>query len=236
VGYGDLAAAAARELARALRTAGIRDGLIVDLGCGSGTLARELTSRGYDVLGIDASADMIALAREVAPRARFVHGSIEEVDLPPCRAVFAIGESLSYLPSRTRRPKSLRALCARVARALQPPGLFAFDVITGRAPRMDYRAWKADTDWAVLTEVREDPRGRVVRRDITTFRENAGTWRRARERHAVGVYDRREVLRWLGDAGFRAGVARSYGRAPLPPRRLAFLARPRRRDRGTADP
>src|SRR5687767_15523389 len=43
-------------------------GLIVDVGCGSGVLARELTRDGFDVLGIDPSPSMLALARSTAPQ------------------------------------------------------------------------------------------------------------------------------------------------------------------------
>jgi len=62
-GFGDFARKSAPGLLAILRQAGIRGGLVVDLGCGSGIWAAELTRRGYDVLGIDISRAMIRLAR-----------------------------------------------------------------------------------------------------------------------------------------------------------------------------
>lgn len=47
-----------------LREYGIEDGLVLDLCCGTGTLTRMLAEHGYDMIGVDYSADMLAIARE----------------------------------------------------------------------------------------------------------------------------------------------------------------------------
>ncbi len=226
VGFGDFAAAAAGEFANLLTRSRITSGHVLDLGCGSGILARELTALGYDVTGVDTSADMLALAATTAPRAAFVQGDIREMPLPRCRAAFAIGEAFAYLPSATRRPPSLRSAFARVAHAVEPGGLFVFDLITaGGGPLMAYRSWHAGSDWAVLVDVREDRTARIVQRQITAFRRNGDGYQRTDERHAVGVYARSDVEAWLSAAGFRVRMRRQYGRVALPPRRLGFVAR-----------
>ena len=43
---------------------GIRDGIIAELGCGTGAMTRRLSAAGYDMIGIDASPDMLEHARE----------------------------------------------------------------------------------------------------------------------------------------------------------------------------
>src|SRR5437879_6528892 len=80
-----------------LRRAGIRRGLVVELGCGSGRLARALSAAGYEVLGFDLSSSMIRLARRTASKARFRVGSAFSVRLPFCAAVVSVGETLNYL-------------------------------------------------------------------------------------------------------------------------------------------
>ena len=228
VGFGGFVAAAAPALVERLTAVRIRDGVVVDLGCGSGLLARELVRCGYDVVGIDQSPEMLALARRAAPRARFMRARIADARLPRCRAVFAIGETLSYLDRGSQRPRVLRPLFARLARVLQPGGLFIFDLVVQKAgSAMAYRTWQAGEDWAVLVDVREDAAARTVTRHITTFRDAAGGYRRTDERHVVGVYSRADVLAWLRAAGFSATVSRQYGSVRLPPRRLAFFARRR---------
>jgi 2-polyprenyl-3-methyl-5-hydroxy-6-metoxy-1,4-benzoquinol methylase len=73
---------AAPAVLSALRKNGIRRGLVVDVGCGSGVLAEKLTAAGFDVLGIDISPAMIAIARHRAPRATFVVGSLSALSSP----------------------------------------------------------------------------------------------------------------------------------------------------------
>jgi SAM-dependent methyltransferase len=225
VGYGGFATAVAPAVGQLLAAAGIGDGLVVDLGCGSGILARELTALGYRVLGVDVSAHMVDRARRVAPRARFVQGSLRRVALPSCRAVVAIGESISYAGSSERQAPALGHLFTRVARALEPGGLFLFDVIGAGGAPMVYRTWQSGSGWAVLVDVKERPEARVVTRRITTFRARGATYRRTDECHRVGVYDRADVVRRLRAAGLSASVRRHYGRAAVPPRRLVFVAR-----------
>jgi SAM-dependent methyltransferase len=94
-GFGDFARGAAPGALRRLRLAGIADGLVVDLGCGSGIWPRILTDAGYDVLGIDYSEEMLALARRRAPAARFRRASAFDARLPRCRAITALGEVLN---------------------------------------------------------------------------------------------------------------------------------------------
>src|SRR5688572_4924580 len=78
-GYVRFAHGASRGIASILRRAGIRGGLVVELGCGSGGATRGLLAAGHRVLGIDASPAMLALARKRAPRARFVRGRLPAV-------------------------------------------------------------------------------------------------------------------------------------------------------------
>ena len=59
VGFGDFARNSAPALLEMLRSNGVSKGLVVDLGCGSGLWARELSDAGYGVLGVDISPAMI---------------------------------------------------------------------------------------------------------------------------------------------------------------------------------
>ena len=83
VGHADFALRSAPGILEVLQENGIPDGLVVDLGCGSGLWARELLGAGYRVLGIDISESMIEIAREKAPGAEFRVGSLFEADIPP---------------------------------------------------------------------------------------------------------------------------------------------------------
>jgi SAM-dependent methyltransferase len=226
-GFGDLSTGAAPALVAIFRKAGIRRGTVVDLGCGGGQWLRKLGDAGYDAIGIDVSRALAKLARREAPRARVLVGSVYTVPLPACDAVTALGEVLGYLPSAGARIPSFAQTFRRVARALRPGGVFAFDLIVrDPAHPIATRNFRVGADWTVLADTREDRSRSRLRRTITTFRRVGAHWRRTDEVHRVRVPSREEIVAALRSAGFasvRAG--RRYGRHALAPHRLAFVAR-----------
>lgn len=230
-GFGGFAQGAAPGLLALLKEAGIRDGFVVDLGCGSGIWARALRDAGYEVLGVDSSAPMIDLARRVAPGARFECASVHDLELPSCNVVTALGEVLSYIPAGAEDLPPLANIFQKVGQALKPGGLFLFDVFVHEPGRpMAYRSWSAGEDWAVLVDVREQPQERLLTRGITTFRRIGEGYRRSEEEHRVRVLERKEIADELRRAGFSVRTSRRYGHFELPPRRAAFRARrPQRR-------
>lgn len=215
-GFGGLAEAAARRVVELLG----RPSFVVELGCGSGASSRLLTEAGHDVLGIDASEAMLALARRNAPAATVRHGCLPDVEIPPCDAVTAIGEVLNYVEGDAGE------LVRRVHTALRPGGVFVLDVAgPGRVPGDGpERRWTASDDWAVLVEA-EEAAGTLTRR-ITTFRDaGGGLHRRATVVHRQRLYPASEVLTLLRAAGFRARTLRGYGGRPVAPGHRAFVAR-----------
>jgi SAM-dependent methyltransferase len=223
-GYGDFARGAAPGLLSLLRAAGIRDGTVLDLGCGAGVWLKALREAGYDARGLDASPALVRIARRAAPGASVRVGSVYTAALPRCDAITAIGEVLGYCPGAARRPPALAPFFARAARSLRRGGLLLFDLIVeGRA--LCYRTWRQGRGWALLAEIREDPARRRLVREITTFRRTGSGYRRGHERHVVRVVSRQEVESALRTAGFSVRALRRYGDFELAPRRLAFRAR-----------
>src|SRR5215213_7058433 len=114
VGHADFALESAPGIMEVLDSSRIEGGLVVDLGCGSGLLARELIDAGYKVLGIDISEAMIELSRKRVPEAEFRVGSLFEVEIPACAAVTAISEVLNYLFDAENEKRGLGRLFRRV--------------------------------------------------------------------------------------------------------------------------
>jgi SAM-dependent methyltransferase len=211
--FGYLARGGARTLLRLLSRAGIRNGLVVDLGAGSGITASVLTDAGYQALGVELSPDMVELARRRAPAARFVGSSLLDAGLPDCVAVTAIGECLNYTTDPRTGRRQLASLFARIHRALRPGGLFLFDVAEPGRERLPRRTWHEGVDWLLCVEAFETPAERVLRRRITVFRQAAGGWRRSDELHMLRLYPRQEVLDDLVSAGFQPRLLAGYGSA-----------------------
>jgi SAM-dependent methyltransferase len=222
VGFETWIRGAAPSILRTLRRAGAAPGgLVVDLGCGSGLWVESLQRAGYRALGIDVSSSMVALARRRAPDATFRTGTIAAARLPRCQVVTAFGEVFNY---RASRAPGLRALFARVHRALVPGGLFLFDVRGPSPARVpDRLAHALGLDWAVLVRVQE--RGRGLVRRITAFRRLGRDYRRSDETHRLRLYPRAEVVRALRACGFSVSVRARLGATGLTGNRIAFLAR-----------
>jgi len=206
---------------------GIRNGLVVDLGCGSGLLARGLVDADYRVLGIDISEAMIELSRKKVPEAEFRVGSLFEVEIPHCQAVTALSEVLNYLFDAENEERGLGRLFRRVHDALDPGGVFVFDVLGPDqvTPGTKRRNFRVGDDWAVLSELEEDIERGTMERRIVSFRKVSDLYRRDEEVHRVRLYDPTELSAELERAGFRVQTMRTYGDFPLSEGHAAFVAR-----------
>jgi len=229
-GFGDLARAAAGELRARMRRAGLAGGRVVDLGCGTGILAQRLAAAGCEVLGVDASPAMVALARRRAPAARFRVASLLDVELGRCDAVAIVGEGLNYLRDPRLGGAGPARLLARCRDALRPGGLLMLDVRV--VPRGRVRSWQRESfrqgdGWAVAVRVEADPARRRMEREITVFRRRGGLYRRSRERHRVRLYRRRDLAALLRRLGFAVRPLRGYGGLRFGAEQAGFLARRR---------
>lgn len=94
----------------------------LDLGCGNGTLTAELEAAGFDVTGMDASPEMVELARATRPELRFVLGDATSFELDePVDVVFS--NSMLHWIDAERQPAAL----AHIAAALCRGGEFVFE-------------------------------------------------------------------------------------------------------------
>ena len=224
-GFGDLARGAATTLLASLAQAGLTGGLVVELGSGSGILARLLTDARFDVLGFDISEDMVRLASTHAPAARFVRAPLLDADLPPCVAVAAVGEILNYAFDDRTDLGQLVGVFRRVRRSLRPGGVLLFDVAgPGRAGPTGRRQASSETPrWAIRSVAEEDVDGAGLIRRITLV---AADGVHHHETHVLRLYRPDDVEVALADAGF--DDVRRLGRYhdfELPPGLTGFLAR-----------
>jgi SAM-dependent methyltransferase len=216
-GFGAYALGAAPGLLRILRRHGIDRGFIVDLGCGSGRWARELTRAGYDVLGIDQSPAMIRLARKLAPASQFKVASLWNTALPLCSAITSMGECLNYRFDEAGSRCGLASLFERVYGALKTGGLFISDFATlQRKPVKSVREHRSSgKNWKIIsTTAARGARG--IRRTIVTSRKVANVWRHGREVHDLRLYTAAEFAGALRRCGFRVRIIRGYGRCRFP--------------------
>ena len=224
VGFGDFARSAAPDLLKMLRDNGIDEGLVVDLGCGSGIWIRELLDAEYDALGVELSAAMIGLARERAAKAEILQESFLKARLPRCETVTALGECFNYLFDEDNGLQALAELFRRIYAALHPGGLLIFDIAEpGRGQGAAPKRFQGD-DWEIRVEVSEDPISSTLIRHITGSRKVGLERRPIHEIHRLRLYRRSDVLAVLDEVGFKVEVLAGYGGFRLPESTAGFLA------------
>src|SRR4051794_29643472 len=125
LGFGFHADACAPGILALLEPVRARNGVVVELGCGSGLLTRYLVEAGHRVIATDASAAMLELARQYAPGAEDHRVlCLPDDPIPEADAIVAIGHPLSYLPTESAIDRALAA----AAGALRPHGVLAVDL------------------------------------------------------------------------------------------------------------
>lgn len=199
-------------------------GWVVDLGCGSGLAAEGLVQAGYQVVGVDISEAMVAIARDRVPQAEFQVASLFQVEIPDCQAVISISECFNYLfdPDHQKLPQVFQ----RIYHALAPGGVFVFDIAEpGKVDgAMPVKSFTEGEDWLVLVEKWEDPELSILTRRIVTLRRVGEFYRRDDEVHRQQLYRADEIASMLQQVGFEVEIQRCYGTFALPHAHAAFVA------------
>ena len=206
---------------------------VLDLACGTGSLTLELANRGYEMIGVDLSEEMLAQAAEKCREAQgippiFLHQAMEGLDLyGTIDACVCCLDSVNYVT----RPRALARAFQRVHTFLMPGGLFLFDINTpDKLQGLDGQIFLDEDEEAYCVWRAEySPRRRICTYGFDLFcLEEDGLWRREEEIHEEYAYQPQELEDMLRQAGFRH--IRQYGelkmRSPKPEEgRIFFVAR-----------
>lgn len=181
---------------------------VLDLGCGTGTIACLLSQRGYQVTAVDSSEEMLIQAArkaEALPEENRPLLLLQSMDrlrlLEKVDAVVSTMDALNYLT----RPAAVQRTFDRVFRWLRPGGMLIFDVNTPyKLRRMDgelYIDEKPDTYCVWRTAFSEKTRICTYWVDLFRLRPD-GTWERTQEEHRERAWEEPELRDMLARAGF----------------------------------
>lgn len=236
VNYEDWAA----YLTERLKEYGIHDGLVLELGCGTGTMTELLAEAGYDMIGVDNSGEMLAEAME--KRAESGHDilyllqDMQNFELyGTVRAIISVCDSMNYLTEE----EDLLAVFQLANNYLDPGGLFIFDVntvykyqeILGERTIAENRE-----DGSFIWENSYDPETGINVYELALFlpRED-GLYEKDEEIHYQRAYSKERLEELIAQAGMElAAVYDAYTKEP--PRndseRLTFIAKEKRQAGG----
>lgn len=195
-----------RYLTDLLKEQGIEDGLVLDLGCGTGTLTRLLADYGYDMIGVDLSDEMLGIAMEQEaenPKGiLYLLQDMREFELyGTVKAVVSICDSMNYMMEYEDLVQVLRL----ANNYLDPGGVFIFDLNT----IYKYRDTMGETtiaenreEGSFIWENYYDEEEQVNEYDLTLFiREEDGRYQKYEETHFQRAYDLSEVAQAVKEAG-----------------------------------
>ena len=191
-----------------LKKYGIEDGLVLELGCGTGTMTGLLADRGYDMIGVDNSGEMLAEAMEKRMESGqdilYLQQDMQEFELyGTVRAIVSVCDSLNYITER----EELLQVFRLVNNYLDPEGLFLFDMNTIHK----YRDILGDTtiaenrdEGSFIWDNSYDPENGLNIYELAVFlpRED-GLYEKAEEVHCQKAYSQEEIEELIREAGIR---------------------------------
>ena len=135
-GFGFHADACAPGILALLEPVRERDGLVLELGCGSGLLTRHLLAAGHWVVATDASPAMLELAGETLEGAEEIRLlALPDDPLPRCDAIVSVGHVLNYLPAEASVERALGGVGSGAPPRRRPRARSLRPALWSRPPR-----------------------------------------------------------------------------------------------------
>lgn len=197
-----------------LKEYGVKDGLVLELGCGTGSMTELLAEKGYDMIGVDNSEDMLEIAMEKRIESGhdilYLLQNMQEFELyGTVRAIVSVCDCVNYVTEKNELQEVFRL----VNNYLDPQGIFIFDFNTEYKYREvlgDQTIAEARADCSFIWDNYYYEEERINEYELNLFiREDAESetegdlYRRFRETHFQRAYTLEEITRIVEESGLQ---------------------------------
>lgn len=190
-----------------LRQYGVEDGLVLELGCGTGEMTERLAALGYDMIGVDNSAEMLEIAQEKKDASGhdilYLLQDMREFELyGTVRAVVSVCDTINYVTD----VEELVRVFSLVNNYLDPGGVFIFDLNTvGKYRELGESVIAENRDeGSFIWENWYDEETCINEYDLTLFLQREdGLYEKYEETHYQRAYEIGEIEDALARAGLK---------------------------------
>lgn len=191
---------------RLLSMCGIKNGILLDLGCGTGSMSFEMADRGFDVIGVDSSVGMLNAAQqkmfESGRQILLLNQNMQEIDLyGTVDSAVCVLDGINHLSCEADVKKTFE----KVSLFMNKGGAFAFDVNTVYKhkniladnvfvyePENLFCVWQNNYNCS----------DNSVEISLDFFEEEDGVYYRSCESFTEQAYELCDIKQWLEEAGF----------------------------------
>ena len=218
-----------KYILKTLKEFKIRDGLVLDLGCGTGEMTRRLKNKGYDMIGVDFSAEMLQAAQsEDSENILYLLQDMREFELyGTVRAIVSICDCMNYMTDEEDFTQVLRL----ANNYLDPGGIFLFDLKTAHFYRdvMGENCFGENLDdCSYFWENCFDAESKINEYALTVFQKDGDLYQKSEELHYQRAYGIPEIKRMVRKSGMeliRIADADNYGPVSRKSERIYVIAR-----------
>ena len=191
---------------RLLSMCGIEEGILLDLGCGTGSMSVKMAERGFDVIGVDSSIGMLNAAQqkmfESGKHMLLLNQNMQEIDLyGTVDCAICVLDGINHLDSA----EDVRKTFEKVSLFMNQGGAFAFDVNTVYKHKNvladNVFVYEPDGLFCVWQNNFNET-DNSVEISLDFFEEEDGVYYRSSESFAERAYELGDIKKWLEDSGF----------------------------------
>ncbi len=189
------------------RENGIASGLVLDLGCGTGSFCIEMAKRHYEMIGVDGSAEMLSCAKSKSLQegvdVLYLNQDMAGFELyGTVRATVCYMDSINYITNKNKVKKALKL----VKNYMDPGGIFIFDINSKyKLENMlgNNVFYEVGDDITYIWQNTYDSKRRICEFDLTFFIKDGEVYERHDEIHSEKAYEVDEIVEMVEQAGMK---------------------------------